>query len=201
MGPKAKTEPSARMTENRDVLVQAARTRLLSDGLAGLRFERIAETAGMTRKSVYNHFGSRQGLIEALMDDIGRRAGFQGMAEVFQTPQPAALVAAFFTELCRGWQADRDMFRLMIGLSAADPELGAAIQARVGRVRGGVTGLAQRLGHTPGLRDGWSQHEAEACLFGLAVFTTYDAMRSAGMDHTVVALRLAECAKAPFRFD
>lgn len=189
-----------RREANRAALVAAVRSRLLAEGLAGLNFERIAETAGMTRKSVYNHFGSRAGLMEALMDDIGQRAGFKGMAEVWAHQDPKQLLEAYYQELCRGWEADRDMFRLMIGLSAADQELGAAVLSRVERVRKGVDALVDRLAAAPGMKLGWSPESARACLFGLSVFTTFDAIRRAGMEPDETALRLAQMARAPFSF-
>lgn len=192
--------PSNRRKDNRTALVAAVRSRLLNDGLSGLSFEKIAETAGMTRRSVYNHFGSRAGLMEALMDDIGARAGFHGMAHVWSLAEPDALLDAYFTELCRGWEADRDMFRLMVGLSAADPELGRAVLQRVDRVRQGARSLAERLLSQPGLRDGWTGTDAVACLFGLSVFTTYDAMRQSGLSRIGAPQRIAQMARAPFAF-
>lgn len=181
-------------------LVAAVRTRLLTDGLVGLNFEKIAETAGMTRKSVYNHFGSRAGLIEALMDDIGTRAGFHGLANVWDKTDPKELLISYFSELCRGWGADRDMFRLMIGMSAADNELGSAVRSRVDRVSKGSSVLVDRLIADPGLKAGWTREDAFACIFALAVFNTYDAMRTKGLSQEAVAHRIAEMAQAPFRF-
>jgi AcrR family transcriptional regulator len=172
----------------------------LSEGLAGLNFEKIAETAGMTRKSVYNHFDSRAGLIEALMDDIGTRAEFHGLAGVWEKEEPKDLLNSYYSELCRGWGADRDMFRLMVGLSAADPELGQAVRARVDRVSQGASLLVDRLEANPGLKDSWTREDAFACLFALAVFNTYDAMRTSGLSQAAVAFRIAELAQAPFRF-
>jgi AcrR family transcriptional regulator len=187
----------SRMMTNRAALISATRRNLVDQGLDGLGFERIAATAGMTRKSVYNHFSSRAGLYEALMDDIGQRADFRRLASVWDTDEPADLLQGFFSEIVRAWQADRVMFRMMIGLSAADPELGAAVQGRIGRVRGIAGQLAERLAVAPGLAPGWSLPEATATLFALASFNSFDAMATEiGVDAT--AMRLAALARAPF---
>jgi len=202
MGVANQTEQtmSPRRRENRAVLVGALREILLTEGLSGMTFEKVAEKAGMTRKSVYNHFSTRNGLFEVLMNDIGARAGFQGMAAIWENQDPQDLITAYFTELCRGWDADRDMFRLMVGLSAADPELGAAVLQRVERVKFGANALADRLANSPGLAQGWTEDKAAKSIFALSVFTTYDALKggSGNQEETVAAL--CEMAKAPFNF-
>lgn len=188
--------PSARHSRNRTALIEAARRNLVRDGVAGLRFERIAQTADMTRKSVYNHFESRVGLIEALMDDIGERANFARMAPVWDTADlPETLLVGYFDNLTQSWEADRLMFRLMVGLSAADPELGAAVTARIGRVRGVSDRLVSILIEGPGLMDSWSKEDAQAAMFALSSFTTYDAMN---LPQLVAAQRLAAMAASPF---
>ena len=187
----------SRIASNRDALILAARRNLIEQGLVGLGFERIAASAGMTRKSVYNHFGSRAGLYEALMDDIGRRANFAGLATVWDTTDPSELVHLFFASIVRSWEADRQMFRMMIGLSAADPELDAAVKARIGRVRGIAGQLTHRLGANPGLAPNWTLDEANGVMFALASFSTFDAMAAhIGLD--AIATRLTELARVPF---
>lgn len=195
------SETKPRNSKNRAALVQAARDNLIADGVAGLRFERVAQRAGMTRKSVYNHFESRVGLIEALMDDIGERAGFTGMAPVWDLPDPRELLNAFFDSLTRSWEADRAMFRLVVGLSAADPELGIAVNARIGRVRGISAKLFEELQRAPGLSADWSMVDAKAALFALSSFTTYDDLRNAGLAQATAANRLGGMAAPIFAFD
>jgi len=191
------TAPRSRTSLNRAALIAATRRNLMEQGLAGLAFERIAVSAGMTRKSVYNHFGSRIGLYEALMDDIGERAAFRRMAAIWDTDNPVELLERFFAEIVRAWDAERAMFRMMIGLSAADPELGAAVQARIGRVRGIASQLAARLAAAPGLRPGWTEADAAATLFALANFYTFDVLAS-DMSPAEAAGRLVALARVPF---
>lgn len=187
----------SRTAVNRDALISAARRNLSEQGLAGLGFDRIAASAGMTRKSVYNHFGSRQGLYEALMDDIGQRADFQRLTPVWQEADPAKLLSSFFTQIVRSWEADRVMFRMMIGLSAADPELGAAVEARIGRVHGIAAQLTQRLAGAPGLAQDWTLSDATAAIFALASFSSFDALAN-DMAAASAARRLTALARVPF---
>src|SRR5258708_25726550 len=62
--------------ETRSKMVEAARELILSkQALAGFSIDAVAKQAGVARMTVYNQFGGRRGLLEALFDDIGRRGG------------------------------------------------------------------------------------------------------------------------------
>jgi len=57
----------------RDGIVEAARARLLADGHAGLSTRKVAETAGVSVSQLHYHFGSKQGLLLAVLDEENRR--------------------------------------------------------------------------------------------------------------------------------
>ena len=50
----------------RDTIVDAARTRTIAAGWDAVRMGEVATTAGVSRQTVYNEFGSKAGLAEAL---------------------------------------------------------------------------------------------------------------------------------------
>ncbi|SCE75936.1 transcriptional regulator, TetR family [Micromonospora coriariae] len=50
----------------RDTIVDAARTRTITGGWDAVRMGGVAATAGVSRQTVYNEFGSKAGLAEAL---------------------------------------------------------------------------------------------------------------------------------------
>ncbi|MFJ6164665.1 TetR family transcriptional regulator [Micromonospora orduensis] len=50
----------------RDTIVDAARTRTIAAGWDAVRMGGVATTAGVSRQTVYNEFGSKAGLAEAL---------------------------------------------------------------------------------------------------------------------------------------
>ncbi|MET8353297.1 MULTISPECIES: TetR family transcriptional regulator [unclassified Micromonospora] len=50
----------------RDTIVDAARTRTIAGGWDAVRMGGVATTAGVSRQTVYNEFGSKAGLAEAL---------------------------------------------------------------------------------------------------------------------------------------
>ena len=55
------------------LILDAARNRLLADGYAGLSTRKVAEEAGVPVSQLHYHFGSKQGLILALLEGENQR--------------------------------------------------------------------------------------------------------------------------------
>lgn len=62
-----------RTADTRTLILDAARTRLLADGYAGLSTRKVAEQAGVPLSQLHYHFGSKQGLILALFEEENQR--------------------------------------------------------------------------------------------------------------------------------
>jgi AcrR family transcriptional regulator len=74
-------------TDTRLVIVEAARTRLLDDGHAGLSTRKVAETAGVPLSQVHYHFGSKQGLLLAVLAEENRRR-LERQARMYSSERP-----------------------------------------------------------------------------------------------------------------
>jgi AcrR family transcriptional regulator len=56
--------------ETKRRLLEAATAEFSTYGIAGARVDRIAETAGCNKQSIYSYFGSKEGLFDAVIDAI-----------------------------------------------------------------------------------------------------------------------------------
>ena len=75
--------------EKRDRVIEAAAKLLREDAsIARFSLDTVAKAAGVTRLTVYNQFGSRRGLLEAVFDDIARRGGLHEIADAMAMPGP-----------------------------------------------------------------------------------------------------------------
>jgi AcrR family transcriptional regulator len=63
----------ATAVDTRTVILEAARRRLLADGYAGLSTRRVAEEAHAPLSQLHYHFGSKLGMILALLEEENRR--------------------------------------------------------------------------------------------------------------------------------
>ena len=64
---------AAAAVDTRTLILDAARSRLLADGYAGLSTRKVAEEAGVPVSQLNYHFGSKQGLILALFEEENQR--------------------------------------------------------------------------------------------------------------------------------
>jgi AcrR family transcriptional regulator len=62
-----------RTIDTRTLILEAARSRLLADGYAGLSTRKVADEAGVPLSQLHYHFGSKQGLILALFEEENQR--------------------------------------------------------------------------------------------------------------------------------
>ena len=155
-------------------VLQAARE-LLDDGDSEpFSLDAVARRAGVARMTVYNRFGSKAGLLEALFDSIAKTGEFARMADVFRETDPIATLDAFVALFGRFWTAKRGAHRKLSAAAAIDPELNAAIAARNERRRQAIRELVRRLaGHR---HAAIGDEELVQALYVLLSFDTFDAL-------------------------
>ncbi len=163
----------------RQRIVESAREMLIGDSCSSFAMDAVAKRACVTRMTVYNQFGSRVGLLEAVADDLTRRGeGVQRNTVALSQQTPTEALRALVTMACRFWSTDPALFRRFVGLSALDLQVAGVLGAR-DRVRRESTALVmRRLAEEGRLLPPLSLEEATAVVTSLTSFTTWDQMRS-----------------------
>jgi AcrR family transcriptional regulator len=127
-------------------IISAANRQLRSaKGLQGLSLESVAIQAGVTRLTVYNQFGSRRGLLEAVFDDVAFRGGLYRLPAAMADKDPRAALRKVVAIFCDFWYFNRRMLGQILGAGVADPRLELAIQARNERRRKLLAVILKRL--------------------------------------------------------
>lgn len=67
-----KTKPR-RKSPKRAAVIEAATEEFLAYGFSGTSMDRIAEAANVSKRTVYDHFPSKEGLFQAIIDEILQR--------------------------------------------------------------------------------------------------------------------------------
>jgi AcrR family transcriptional regulator len=146
--PKRNYVSSARASaaaETRERIIAAGARLLRKDAsIANFSLDVVAKAAGVTRLTVYNQFGSRRGLLEAVFDDIARQGGLFELAEVMAIADPRVALDRLVEIFCAFWGHDPAVGGLNQAI-ATDPEFGEALLERNERRREMLTALLSRI--------------------------------------------------------
>ncbi|WP_205698867.1 TetR/AcrR family transcriptional regulator [Conexibacter sp. SYSU D00693] len=112
--------PVGRRERTRRRLLDAARELITEKGVAGLRIQEITEGAGVALGSFYNHFASKEELVEAVVGE-----SLSALAETVSRPtgadqDPAELVSNAIRRFVARAYEDPDFARLVVHLEHAD---------------------------------------------------------------------------------
>jgi AcrR family transcriptional regulator len=133
-------------TKTRERIVAAAAAILgTAEGIRGFSLQAVAEKAGVTRLTVYNQFGSRRALLEAVFDDMAVRGGLHRIPEVMAGSDPQAGLLHVITIFCDFWSFNPDALGLLHAAGASDPEFGASVRDRNERRRRLLSVLVRRM--------------------------------------------------------
>src|SRR4051794_27367075 len=103
--------------QTRESILPATRDLLVRDGYRSTSLDEIARTADVARATVYYQFGSKVGLLQALVADIERRAGEAAVLEAVEVADPADAMRQAFLAGCRFWAAEHPLVRTLTGLA------------------------------------------------------------------------------------
>ena len=120
----------ARKTHNspeqaQKAILDAAEELMVDVGPAGLRISAVAKKAGMAHPNIIHHFGSRDGLINALAERVGERATnrISDAIKVATNAAPEDRVSAMTHVLDTAYPGDEGRAAVWLHLSGAESSL------------------------------------------------------------------------------
>src|SRR3954470_15584599 len=134
-----------RPSATRSMILEAARQRVLDDGMAGLSTRRVADAAGVPLSQVHYHFGSKQGLIlDVLEAEDARRLARQ--TEMYGQERP---LWERYEQACDFLEDDLDsgyvrVLQEMIAAGWSDPAIGERVRDLMRGWHGLVTEVAEQ---------------------------------------------------------
>lgn len=131
--------------EKKERVIQAAARFLREEAsITGFSLDAVAKAADVTRLTVYNQFGSRRGLLEAVFDDIARRGKLVRLNDVHAQKDPHAGLSMLIEIFCDFWGSDPAVIRLHDAM-AIDSEFAQALLNRNERRRSSIAELVARI--------------------------------------------------------
>lgn len=182
--------------QTRERIVAAAAAVLAGPGAAGsFSLDATAKAAGVTRLTVYNQFGSRRALLEAVFDDRARRAGLHRIGEAMADPDPRAGLKRLVAVFGDFWNFERDVTERVHAESTGDPEFVAALRARNERRRDALAILVRRMAKGRPLPDTVTKDLVDV-LFALTSYGFFAALASPDRTTEAAAELVATLAEA-----
>ncbi|GGQ18738.1 TetR family transcriptional regulator [Streptomyces roseolilacinus] len=124
-----KGQVQKRGAERRRALVDAAITLFARNGVRGTGVAAVAERAGVTPSALIHHFGSKDGLLRAVLEELDRRA----LERLSATPEARPTVRQAFDWFVRDAEhtaaAERELAALHLTLTAESLEPGSVLHA------------------------------------------------------------------------
>jgi AcrR family transcriptional regulator len=114
-------------------------------GFAGMSLDAVAKAAGVTRLTIYNQFGTRRGLLEAVFDERARQGGLAAIPDAMALPDAKAAVLRMVEVFCAFWASDASGLSRVWAATIGDPELAEGIKARNERRRAIFRTLVNRM--------------------------------------------------------
>ena len=150
-----------------------------------MSIESAAKAAGVSRATMYNQFGSRRGLLEAVFDERAREGGLFRIASAMALDDPRDSLHRVIAIFCDFWSFDPAIGRLNT-TAERDAEFAQAIAERNERRRRVLSAIAGRM-HRAGMVRAGARKDLVDLLFVFTSWAMFDQLRRG--DRSVKAVR------------
>jgi len=159
--------------ETRRRIIDVARDLLTRAPLESVSLPAIAAEAQVARSTVYAIFGSREGLMVAVAEDLLDRGGFARIGEALRLPDVVRAFEVSIDVAMELYSQEHHVSWALLSLAAVDRDASSAA-ARLNRGRReGMRKIAQRMQDQGALRDDVTVEEAADFLWLITSFETF----------------------------
>ena len=167
---KVRAESAA---ETRRRIIEVTRDLLTRAPLESVSLPTIAAEAGVARSTVYTIFGSREGLMVAVAEDLLERGGFARIGQALRGPDVVRAFEVSMDVAMELYSQEQEVAWALLSLAAVDRDASsAAARLNFGR-REGMRKIAQRMRDQGVLRDDVTVNEAADVLWLITSFETF----------------------------
>ena len=136
MAIRAGVTPNRRGVRSRELVLDAAERIMAEHGFDAATLARVVEEAGIPMSSVYHYFGSKDGILLAVMERGADRFFADLPERNRRTGRPAEHLARVVSDVVRALERHPDFLRLLIVFAAQPPAAGdGQVRTVVRRVR------------------------------------------------------------------
>lgn len=185
------------VAQTRQRILDAARTTLTTPPPRTFNLSEVAERAGVVRSTIYTVFGSRRGLLEAVLDDVAARGGWERMRQAYRDPDALAALLESIDAGTSMAANEHPVITAIFALAPVDSDAAAVAAEEGEKRRRGLSDILRRMGEQGYLRPDLHSDEALDIAYLLSSFRTFDQLYTErGLDQSTAAARLKRLALA-----
>jgi AcrR family transcriptional regulator len=182
---------TTRSAATRERIVESVRALLSEGAFHESTVEEVADRAGVARATLYQHFGSRLELVDAICETFDANPALLELRSAVGLADADAALAGTIANAMRFWSSEDPILRQLYGVAAIDP----AAQALVDRQRADRRGELERLAQTLERAGGTAHRRALPLLLVLTSYETYRELREAGLTDRQLTTTLQQSAR------
>jgi AcrR family transcriptional regulator len=154
--------------------VLAATERLIKeDAFHTATMEELAEAAGVSRATVFNRFGSKLGVLQALFERCMEGPEMEAIQTALEIEDPVKALEAAIEASCAIWEVSGFVHEQLQAIVVLEPGATALVDRQREEQRDDLRGLARRLARAGRLREEYSEAHAVATLHTLTSLETF----------------------------
>ena len=157
--------------------------------------EEVADRAGIARATLYQHFGSRLELVDAICDSFAVNPALLELREIVELPDASAALTQTIANSTRFWSSEDPILSQLYGVVAIDPAARDLVNRQRADRRGELERLARNLRESGRLLPGTSKRHALALLLVLTSYESFRELRDAGLSDSQLTKTLQESGR------
>lgn len=169
--------PPRRRTSSSDRVLSAAEALIRKDAYSSTTMEELAAAAGVSRATVFNRFGSKLGVLQALFTRCMQSPEMTALQGALDIEDPLAALDAVIDAACVTWEAHGFIHEQLQAIVILEPDLSALVDQQRNEQRDDLQRLTRRLARAGLLRSGLGEARAIAALHMLTSLESFLMLR------------------------
>jgi AcrR family transcriptional regulator len=169
--------PRRRTPSSVDRVLSAAEALIRQDAYSSTTMEELAVAAGVSRATVFNRFGSKLGVLQALFTRCMQSPEMTALQGALDIEDPIAALDAVIDAACVTWEAHGFIHEQLQAIVVLEPDLSALVDQQRSEQRDDLQRLTRRLARAGLLRPGLGEARAIAALHMLTSLESFLTLR------------------------